>query len=249
MARVTGLRRLAAGGLAAVALVGVSWAGNTTAQAGVVPKIHRTAGAGSKRPVSALTATFRTPTTAGRFLILVATLNTDVNGTLEEVYDTAGNTWTRVYACVENGQTLDDEFWVAPNAASVTSVTIHDLNVETMSMTVMELTGVATTNSVEEQSRLIGLGTTSLDTYPIAPASTNDLILGVLTAHGTASQVITPTGLPWNNLKERSGKGGGTFNNLQVGWYAAPDTSDAHYTGTVPAPTNSCGTIMIFHHA
>ena len=170
-------RRVAVSGL--VLAVTVVWAGGfaslsarpASAPLGVVQSFSAaltTAG-------SQLSATPSVATTSGDLLVaFVRVRNVTATAAVTGVSDSGGNAWTRASA-VLGAKFVDEETWYAANANAITppgSVRVTTTSASAIAMTVVEVSGVATSGALDVTATMSGTGTAaSTGTTPVTKAA------------------------------------------------------------------------------
>ncbi len=138
---------------------------------------------------STTTVTLPVPSHAGDLLVLTSGVFTGASKPITAVTD-GKNTWTKVGAYAVSGQNSDGEMWYAPDAASVSSVTVTT-GASTVALQVQEFAGVATSGPLDGS---IGAAATSTaaSSGTVTPIGSNDLAVGFVAGHSNA-QTITVT--------------------------------------------------------
>ncbi len=165
-----------------------------------------------------------TATGAGNCLVLIVTIAAGAAVTADSVTDTAGNAWTRLgYDTTVNPSLA---VYIAPNAASITSVTwaatytSTGINIE---CEFLEVSGVvAATPSYGLTYNPQTAKVTSESTASLTPTAVNDFVIayGVF---GGAAQAITTTGTGWTALTGETANGPITAGGYRI----AADTTTA----------------------
>ncbi|HVC67441.1 MAG TPA: hypothetical protein VND44_07595, partial [Acidimicrobiales bacterium] len=135
------------------------------------------------------TVTLPAPSTSGDLLVLTAGVYTGTTQPITAVSD-GKNVWTKVGAYDVSGKNSDGEMWYAPNAASVSSVTVTTA-ASTVALQVMEFSGVATTAPLDGSTGTAGTGN-SASSGTATPLGSNDLAVGFIAGHNN-TQKITVT--------------------------------------------------------
>jgi hypothetical protein len=153
------------------------------------PRLAQTAGASETTSATSLTSTFAGPTTAGNLLVLSASVYTGATNHVTSVTDSAGNIWTRVGSYSVASHNSDGEMWYSPNAAPVTTVTVHVASAATIALGVQEFSGIATTNPLDVSAGTANTGTAP-SSGPATAGAANELAVGLVAGHANA-EVIT----------------------------------------------------------
>jgi hypothetical protein len=128
------------------------------------------------------TVTLPRPSTQGDLLVLSASVYTGATNHITQVTDSAGNQWTRIGAYDVSGHNSDGEMWYSPNAASVTTVTVHLSTTVNTAIEVQEFSGVATASPLDISAGSSATST-GADSSPITPAAGNELLVGFAAGH------------------------------------------------------------------
>jgi len=155
----------------------------TTPSAPSGPTLVQTAGS------STTTVTLPTASTPGDLLVLSAGVFTGASKPITAVSD-GKNTWTKVMAKDVSGENSDGELWYAPDAASVTSVTVTTA-ASAVALQLQEFSGVATSNPLDTSVGAAG-DSTAAASGSVTPAAAGELAVGFIAGH-SSTQAITVT--------------------------------------------------------
>jgi hypothetical protein len=212
---------------------------------GTTPKLVRSAGASETASATSLTGTFTGPTTAGNLLVLSASVYTGATNHVTSVTDSAGNAWTRIGTFSVSGHNSDGEMWYSPNAASVTTVTVHTGSAATIALTLQEFSGVAATNPLDVSA---GTSNTSsaASSGPVTTTSANELAVGFVAGHASA-QAIAVTAPGYTAQPQQTSTG--TIATVVAGYKVLGGASTESFTGTFAAAMYWAGGIATFKPA
>ena len=216
------------------------------ASAAVPPHLVRSAHAQTTSPVRGRTATFRKPTGTGHLLVVLISERVQSGGYIApSVSDSSGQTWQQLNRSTTDFNTV--EMWYAPDAASVTSVTVRFLQPQVFAFQADDFGGVRRLNPVESSGPGSGTGTL-IDSGGAGAKNADDLVVGLNAAFGV-KQTMTVTSTDFVSRAEHVGEGAGTAAMLISGYVAAASPGASYdYTSTVPMTTDWGGMIVIFHH-
>jgi hypothetical protein len=136
---------------------------------------------------SSVSAPFNLAQTAGD-LNVVAIGWADTSATITSVTDTAGSTYTA--AVTTQGTGLTQAIWYAPNIANSGSNTVtvrFNTGPSNPDLRILEYNGVDTTSPFDGAAGAFGTGS-GMDSGPVSPTSTGDMILGA----GQVLGAVTP---------------------------------------------------------
>ena len=180
----------------------------TTPTASSTPQLVQAVGASESSSASSLTASFPTASTAGDLLVVSASVYTGVTNPITSVTDNAGDVWQRVGAFAVSGHYSDGEMWYAPNAFSVTSITVHTASATEIAMEMEDFSGIATTSPLDGSAGTSNTGT-SATAGSVTPVGTNDLVIGFVAGHSNA-QTMTVSDSSYAAQPQQTSSGGGS---------------------------------------
>ena len=135
---------------------------------------------------STTTVTLPSASTPGDLLVLSAGVFTGASKPITAVSD-GKNTWTKVMAKDVAGENSDGELWYAPDAASVTSVTVTS-GASAVALRLQEFSGVATTSPLDTSVGAAGDSTTAAS-GSATPAAAGELAVGFIAGHSTTQSI------------------------------------------------------------
>ncbi len=195
-----------------------------TGSTGTAPQLVQSAGSSTK------TVTLPAPSKGGDLLVLSAGVWTGVSQPITAVSD-GKNTWTKVRATAVSGQYSDGEMWYAPNAASVSSVTVTT-GATAVALRLQEFSGVATTNPLDGSNGVAG-HSTSASSGSVTPTGANDLAVGYIAGHAS-SQAITVTSPGYTTLPQQNTTSPNLV-SVKSGYQDLTTTAAQSFSGNFPA--------------
>jgi hypothetical protein len=198
-----------------------------------------------------LTATTTTQTGSGDLLVLTIKSRSTPAVTVTGITDNAlpANTWTKATGVV-SGQ-ADEEIWYAPNAGSVTSVTVTVSGTTSMAMTIADVTGASATTPRDQFATISGSVVPPQPSTGVTAATTqsNEIVIGDIGWNNTA----TLSGLTFNPqttinlLPTQSSSVTSLKTSEQMAWQVVSTTHTQTLAGTLSGSFVWTGAIATFH--
>jgi hypothetical protein len=216
--------------------------GAVNASAAGIPHVVRSAATTSDTGSAGVN--FAHPTLSGHLLVAFVSANTGSPGAIN-VTDNGGNSWTRAVAVGNGSVDIAGEIWYAANALSVTEVLVQTAFQSNLAARVDEVAGVVKVSPLETTNLNSDFGTT-LSSFEVGVAATNDMVMAALTGH-SITQRMTVTATGWNNQRQiKLAPPLTDAVSLAVGWKNGVFGNAENYTATVPVAMNWSGLIVVF---
>ena len=195
------------------------------------PAVVQRAGAATASSATALTVTLPAPSAAGHVLVVAASLYAGPSNPVTSVTDPTGRAWTRISAASTSGHYSDGELWYTTTTGPVSSVTVHVGTATAMAATVLELSGVSTTVTVDSSAAASGTGTAAASGTATVSAP-SEIVIGFVAGHAV-NQAITVTSPGFTALAQQTSSG--TIASVVAAVRSAPATGPTSLAATFPS--------------
>ena len=233
-------------GAAAVLLIQTSFLGHIPALASSAITESVTFGAANSAAATSLSASPKSPTTAGDTLVATIRLrNTTALPSVTKVTDSNGETWTKVVA-VASGSQADGEIWYFVSAASIPttgSVTVTASAASAIAFTVLDLSGASTT-PLDKTAANAGTGTAASTGTTAVTSQPSEIAVADVGWNGTPIPSGQTSGYTTTSVEQATVSGTGM--GEQAAWESLGTTGAQSYAATLSASSAWTGAIATF---
>ena len=217
----------------------------TVNAASATPQLVQIASGTETAAATTLTAAFPTPTTAGDLLVLSASEYNGATNHITSVTDSAGDLWTHIGSYDVSGHNSNGEMWYSPDAAAVTTVTLHSASAVSEVFEVEEFSGVATSSALDVST---GTSATSVSPNSGSVSSTvpDELAVGFIAGHGNA-EPITVTSSGYTDQPQQTTTG--TIATVVTGYQVVGTPGSQSFAGSIGSAAYWAAGVAIFKPA
>ncbi|MDT4934298.1 MAG: acid phosphatase type 7 [Pseudonocardiales bacterium] len=190
---------------------------------------------------STKTVTLASPSTSGDLLVLSAGVYTGASQPITAISD-GTNAWAKINAVSVAGQYSDGELWYAPDAASVSSVTVTTA-ASTVALRVQEFSGVVATNPLDGSTGASATST-SATSGSVTPSAANDLAVGFIAGHGKTQDISVTS--PGCTVDPQQSTATPSPVSVVTGSQALTSNAALSFSGTFPSAMYWAASIALF---